>query len=153
MDRFQSVAVQIAEGSKIWLLKNEMLKSGVRCEANTPIVFEIGFLYVLKISELIKIASLRVGVSAKIGCGRGADGWSGRVNLGDRGAIQESIILLVKQGLCRYSFRSMDMLGGCMHQDRPLQFLNPSLKPSDLFRLATYFVYEKFHIWRCGCFG
>ena len=38
--KFQSVAVQIAEGSKIWLFKNEMLKSGVQCEANNPIVFE-----------------------------------------------------------------------------------------------------------------
>ena len=27
--KFQSVAVQIAEGGKIWLLKNEMLKTGV----------------------------------------------------------------------------------------------------------------------------
>ena len=43
MDRFQSVAVQIAEGGKIWLLKNEMLKSGVRCEANNPLVFEVEF--------------------------------------------------------------------------------------------------------------
>lgn len=38
--KFQSVAVQIAEGSKIWLFKNEMLKSGVQCEANNPLVFE-----------------------------------------------------------------------------------------------------------------
>lgn len=131
MDRFQSVAVQIAEGSKIWLLKNEMLKSGVRCEANTPIVFEIEFLYVLKISELIKIASLRVGVSAKIGCGRGADGWSGMVNLGDRGAIQESIILLVKQGLGRHSFRSMGILGGSMHPGISLQFFDFGGKSSN----------------------
>lgn len=27
--KFQSVAVQIVEGGKIWLLKNEMLKTGV----------------------------------------------------------------------------------------------------------------------------
>lgn len=51
--KFQSFAVQIAEGGKIWLLKNEMLKTGVRCEANIPYVFAIDFVEMLKISELI----------------------------------------------------------------------------------------------------
>ena len=34
----------------------------------------------------------------------GADGGPGGVNLGDRAAMQERIILLVRLGLCRYSF-------------------------------------------------
>ncbi|QCD40614.1 hypothetical protein E7745_14380 [Duncaniella sp. C9] len=65
--KFQSVAVQIAEDGKIWLLENEMLKSGVRCEANNPLVFEVQFVLVLKISELVEIMSLRVGVVFKAG--------------------------------------------------------------------------------------
>jgi len=40
-DRFQSFGVQIAEGGKIWLLKNEMLKSGVRCEVKYLVFFSI----------------------------------------------------------------------------------------------------------------
>jgi len=40
-DRFQSFGVQIAEGGKIWLLKNEMLKSGVRCEVKFLVFFSI----------------------------------------------------------------------------------------------------------------
>lgn len=39
--KFQSVAVQIAEDGKIWLLENEMLKSGVRCEVKYLVFFSI----------------------------------------------------------------------------------------------------------------
>ena len=74
--KFQSVAVQIAEDGKIWLLENEMLKSGVRCEANNPLVFEVQFVLVLKISELVELMSLRVGGVSNVGGGGGQ--WGGR---------------------------------------------------------------------------
>ena len=59
MDRFRVVGVQIAEGGKIPLFENEMLKSGVRCEENTPIFLRLFPLQQLKISVLtMQISSL-----------------------------------------------------------------------------------------------
>lgn len=78
-DRFQSVGVQIAEGGKIWLLKNEMLKSGVRFEENTPIFLRLFPLQQLKISVLTMQISRLEGVKPSIGATEGVrwgDQWN-----------------------------------------------------------------------------
>lgn len=77
--KFQSVAVQIAEDGKIWLLENEMLKSGVRFEENTPIFLRLFPLQQLKISVLTMQISRLEGVKPSIGATEGVrwgDQWN-----------------------------------------------------------------------------
>ena len=78
-DRFQSVGVQIAEGGKIPLFENEMLKSGVRFEENTPIFLRLFPLQQLKISVLTMQISRLEGVKPSIGATEGVrwgDQWN-----------------------------------------------------------------------------